>query len=239
MSSRKNNLLAYQNITAAAMNQDITSDVTNVQFLDNIAIQLNFSGNPTGTFAVEMSIDYAQDFQGNVTNAGNWIALSLNPPPVASGSADSIYLDLNQLAGPWIRVSYTNTMLESADITAVADVAGSLNNKYFLINGADGTNWYVWYDDGAGVDPAIVGRTGIQVVYADNDSANTIATLTRAALASCTSITSIGGATSHITFTQDLAGTGSIADGTAATGFTFSYTANTGVLNGYISGKMI
>lgn len=90
----------------------ITSSVSNIQNLDNIGIQLNFTGTPNGTFFVQVSADYAQQVMGGVavvTNAGNWITVTLPTTPVASGSANQIYIDLNQLSAPWIRVQYTNT----------------------------------------------------------------------------------------------------------------------------------
>jgi hypothetical protein len=87
---------------------NLTSAVTNIEFLDNIGVQFNFTGTPTGTFQVQVSADYSQDQQGNVLNAGNWIGL-LSVLPTASGSADSAYVDLNQLSAPWIRAIYTRT----------------------------------------------------------------------------------------------------------------------------------
>lgn len=108
--ARKNNLLKFQTITAGNMaSATLTSAVTNIQWLDNIGYQFNFSGSPVGTFAIQVSADYAQDDSGNVTNAGNWIAVSLPTPAVASGSAGSLYIDLNQLSAPWIRAVYTKT----------------------------------------------------------------------------------------------------------------------------------
>ena len=107
--SRKNNILKFQTITAASMGAGVTSAVTNIEYMDNIGIQLGFTGTPTGTFAVQVSADYAQDQFGNVSNAGNWVALTLSPSPAASGSGDNIYIDLNQLSAPWVRVVYTRT----------------------------------------------------------------------------------------------------------------------------------
>lgn len=107
MSSTKNVLRKWDAIVAGDMSGNITSPVTNVQFLDNISIQLNFTGTPTGTFDVEVSVNHEQDSQGVVTESGNWVALPLNPAPVASGSADQIIIDLNQISQPWIRVVYT------------------------------------------------------------------------------------------------------------------------------------
>lgn len=87
----------------------LTSSVVDISTLDNIGVQMNFTGTPTGTFAVEVSADYRQDFLGNVLVVGNWIPVALSTPPVASGSAGNIYVDLLPLSAPYLRVQYTNT----------------------------------------------------------------------------------------------------------------------------------
>lgn len=111
MSGRKNRLVKYQNITSGDMASSITSAITNIEGLDNIGIQLNWSGSsPVGTFAVQVSADYAQDFLGNVTNTGNWSAISISPSVAATGAAsDTAYIAIQQLAAPWLRVVYTRT----------------------------------------------------------------------------------------------------------------------------------
>ena len=72
-----------------------------------------------------------------------------------------------------------------AEITAVtceADVAGSLNSKYWLCSSIN-ADYYVWYDiNAAGVDPAIAGKTGIKVSAATDATANAIATATAIAI---------------------------------------------------------
>lgn len=103
----KKSLLNFKNIIFGDMSGNVTSAISNIQFLDNIGFQLHFTGTPTGTFSVEISANYAQDSQGVVTNVGNWVALNLSSSPAASGAAGDIYLDLNQLSAPWIRVKYT------------------------------------------------------------------------------------------------------------------------------------
>lgn len=107
MSGRKNSLKRYQNIINGNMAGSISSAVTNIEFLDNIGLQLNFIGTPTGTFSVLVSMDYAEDNNRNVTNAGNWIPLTFSTAPQATGAPGNIYLDLNQLSAPWIQVQYT------------------------------------------------------------------------------------------------------------------------------------
>lgn len=107
--SRKSNLQSFKTFASVSMSTSVTSSATNIAYLDNIGVQFNFSGAPVGTFQVQVSADYQQDTQGNVTNPGNWTALTLSPSPAASGSPSSIYIDLNQLSAPWIRTSYTTT----------------------------------------------------------------------------------------------------------------------------------
>lgn len=110
MSSRKNALFPFSIITDGDMSlASITSLVTGIQYLDNIAIELSFTGTPTGTFQVQGSLSYERDAQGNVTNAGQWTPLNLPQSPVASGASGVILIDLNQLSFPYIRVVYTRT----------------------------------------------------------------------------------------------------------------------------------
>jgi len=86
-----------------------------------------------------------------------------------------------------INATYTITALGPAsgaqavtDITTVDDVTGSLNNKYFMLYSPNAA-YYVWYSDGTGADPA-PGGIAIPVVYTQNDTAATIASLTQAAI---------------------------------------------------------
>jgi hypothetical protein len=108
--STKRKLSPYQIITSGDMSQaSITSTPTNIQYLDNVGIQLTWTGAPVGTFSIQISSDYQRDAQGNVTNAGNWVTLPLSPAITASGSADTAYIDMTQLSAPWVRVLYTKT----------------------------------------------------------------------------------------------------------------------------------
>lgn len=109
MASTKNVLSPHQIVTSGDMSGNITSDPTNIQFLDNVSMQLNFTGTPTGTFTVQGSLDYQQTSPFAKAAIGNWIDLTLSPSPAATGSASQILLDLNQLSFPWIRVKYTRS----------------------------------------------------------------------------------------------------------------------------------
>jgi len=92
----------------------LTSAVTAIEFLDNIGYQINFTGSPVGTFSVQISADYDQDQNGNVINAGQWITVPVQQNgtsytliPTSLGSP--MFLDLNQLSAPFIRLIYTKT----------------------------------------------------------------------------------------------------------------------------------
>lgn len=181
-----------------------------------------------GTFKLQ-----ASNTPGNVqsnTVAANWVDIPNQSATISAGG--SALLTIANMAYRWIRAVYTTTanFKQVQTVATVADVAGSLNSTYFLVSSINAIthlqkNFYVWYDDGAGVDPAVPGKTGVQVVYADDDSANTIATLTRAALNALTNDFVVTGATNQVIITLLSAGPVTVAaDGTAATGFGFTNT---------------
>lgn len=94
---------------AASMATSLTSPVVEIRNQDNVGIQLHWTGAPVGDFDFQISSDHAQDSQGNVTNAGNWVSLPLSPAISAAGSADDAYIDLNQMSAMYCRVVYTRT----------------------------------------------------------------------------------------------------------------------------------
>jgi hypothetical protein len=70
--------------------------------------------------------------------------------------------------------SFITGQQEITEITTVADVANSLNSKYFLIDSVE-NSFYVYFETTTAVDPAIPGRTGIKVTISTGASANTVA----------------------------------------------------------------
>lgn len=68
---------------------------------------------------------------------------------------------------------YRGTAPTKTTIQALPDVAGSLQNKYFLIySGYDNQKYHVWFNvDGAGVNPAPANSISIQVAINSNDTA--------------------------------------------------------------------
>lgn len=119
MSKNKNTLKQFNTISAGDMSTaSITSAVTDIRFLDDIGIQFTWTSSPVGTFAIQVSADYNQDYLGNVETTGNWVPVTLTywngstfitdtSLPTSVGSP--IYVDLALLSSPWIRVVYTKT----------------------------------------------------------------------------------------------------------------------------------
>lgn len=182
------------------------------------------AGTATGSLKLQVSNDQA--VAGNLaTNyaPANWSDL---------GAATSITTAGLTLISPvdmcyrWLRATYADNFFRINTVTTVADTAGSLNSKYFLFNSVT-VAYYVWFDNGAGVDPAIAGRTGVHVTYTNGDSANTIGGLLRAALGNPADYT-VSGANNQAIITNDAVGASAAAvDGAAATGFTFAFTQPT------------
>lgn len=108
----KSVLLKYHLIDAESMGADITSAVTDIRFMDNIAIQINFTtSDAVGTFYVQGSVDHnVQDPMNSVESpSGNWVDLDLSPTPTAASANDNILINLTQMSFPFIRVFYDRT----------------------------------------------------------------------------------------------------------------------------------
>jgi hypothetical protein len=69
-------------------------------------------------------------------------------------------------------------------ITCAADVADSLDGKYFFIYTPAGAKYHVWFNTsgGSAVNPAPAGSTAVEVALTTGDSASAVATAVAAAL---------------------------------------------------------
>ena len=103
---RKNVLQGAHTVQAQSMSATFTSPYTNIQYLDNLMIQISYTGTPAGTFAIEGSNDYNPNISPDASHWGN---LPLSGTPTAVGSADTIDIQMTQLACSWIRLVYTRT----------------------------------------------------------------------------------------------------------------------------------
>lgn len=134
---------------------------------------------------------------------------------------------------------------EQSSIVCVADVAESLENKWFGLEASNGTKYYAWYTvtgGAAAVDPAIAGRTALPITIAPNATAAAVATATAAA------IDAVGGGLLFESSAVDdkvyitnigAADVEKVFDGTAPTGFTFNQCQQGGYLDcGLIDGNV-
>lgn len=92
-------------LTAGSMTgtTTLTSSVVDIRWFDNVGIQCNWTGTPTGTFYIDVSLDYTAG-----QNAGNWTTIPVVPGPAPAGAAGTAYVDVIQTAAAYIRLRYTN-----------------------------------------------------------------------------------------------------------------------------------
>ncbi len=76
----------------------LTSDPTNIANLDNVGLQIAWTGTAVGTLSVKCSID-------NVTYSDLTFSPLLAQPV---GVAGGYLISLNQLPFPWIKLVYVN-----------------------------------------------------------------------------------------------------------------------------------
>lgn len=128
------------------------------------------------SFAVQKKMDI---------NSMRIIGNRLNELSLA-GKLNAIAKATLKLIGKEANESIGGRSAEKITILCVADVAGSLNNKYFLLN-TPTTEYYVWYNiNSAGSDPLLPGKTAIPITGATGATAATLATALKNALAALT-----------------------------------------------------
>lgn len=147
---------------------------------------------------------------------------------------------LNEKVEPMM-ATFGESVMQSENITVVADVASSLNNKYFLFYTTGGVKHYAWFNVGsAGTDPAVSGGTGNVVAISANATAATVATALAAVLTAVSGFDATAdGAVVNLVATT--AGYAKAAhEGAAPTGFTFevNYYGDTAVDLGYTDGDI-
>jgi hypothetical protein len=117
---------------------------------------------PSSVYSLKISVDgsTAYEFIVNSQSSGEWKITDI---------ADQIN-------------SATIGLPEISKAITVADVAGSLNNKYFTFFDGVSDQYYIWYNvSGGGTDPAPAG-TGIEVAISTGATADTVATETASAV---------------------------------------------------------
>lgn len=213
------------NILSAADNQNTNGTAINSNQLVSASFQAIFGDTQAaGTLKLQASNDYelSPSF-----SPSNWTDIPNQSASITSGV--SALLTIASMSYQWIRAVYTTTATGAQTVHPVADVAGSLNSKYFLLQDeASAHLYYVWINvNSAGVDPAIAGRTGVPIAVATGATAGTIGTAIASAVAALNGSASFStSGTTTVTITNLTAGPFvPITDGAAPTGFTFAVTA--------------
>lgn len=121
---------------------------------------------------------------------------------------------------------------ETTTITTITDTTVSLQSKYWL-QSTTTTDYYIWYNvGGGGVDPAIVGKTGIEVSLVAGSSASAVASATAAVLNAYNSGTVFSTAVTGATLTVTSVVAGDIVIGDDPTAGTTGWVAPTVTTNG-------
>jgi hypothetical protein len=116
--ARKNTHLHTMKVAGSAalnMAADITTDVTNVQYLDNIGIQIAWSGTaPVGEISIQVSNDYDAKL-----GIGTWTELDFGLPILITGNSGDHLININQVPFVALRLFYdsgsgTGTMTATA-----------------------------------------------------------------------------------------------------------------------------
>lgn len=221
------------NVLSGSDNQTVNGNAVDSNQLVSASFQAYFGdAQATGTFKLQASNDICNDrYQAGIGQTAfaptHWTDIPSQTTNVTSGA--SALLTVANMAYRWVRAVWTPTAAGVQTIGVVADVAGSLNNKYFLLQDANNAHlYYVWINvDSTGVDPMIAGRTGVPIAIAAGDSAAAIGALITTAIAALNSTNSFtASGTSTVTVTNKVAGPFvPMTDGAAHTGFTFSVTS--------------
>lgn len=186
--------------------------------------------NPAAGYAlVELEYNYTRNYGG-----------PLNIIAPLTGSNLAINASALTLGLPYVIVSVGHGAAGSATIQPVADVAGNLASKYFLLYDNYGNTFAIWFSvSGVGVRPSLgpaaadgaIGLHYVQQSIVTGDTAATIGAdlvITIAALQSgisgVFSFTAAGTTTVTVTSTQNLPLSGPPADGVSPlnTGFAFA-----------------
>ncbi len=231
------------------------SQASNAQWATDI-VRASFQAVVTGSgaagsFQAQASNDKAFGAPPNQFVPTNWSNLGSS---VAVAAAGIFFIPAIECSYEYLRLIYTSTAtgvetvapiadtgsFQAQTVSTVADVAGNLNSTWFNLSSINlvtklQKDFYVWLDNGTGVDPLVAGRTGIQVTYTNGDTADALATAIRAALNALTNDFTATGATNAVITHSKAAGPVTVAsDGTAPTTFTFG-SATLGVVSNLIN----
>ena len=127
--------------------------------------------NKNSQYDAALIVKEVHDFYGQFIRTGD--AKSLVPNYF---SHFSVQYNVNNL--PSIVEYYRGITSHITSVGCLADVSGSLNNKYLILRKVpDNTLFHLWFNvNGAGMDPSPINSTGIEISLNTNDSAQIVAT---------------------------------------------------------------
>jgi hypothetical protein len=107
-------------ITGQSMAASFNGTPTNIQFFNDVGIQLAWTGsNPIGTIGVQVSNDYDPHFPAG---PATWTPIQSSPgTPITvtpGGSAGNAYFNLDGLAAAYVQVTYTTAGGSSGALTS-------------------------------------------------------------------------------------------------------------------------
>ena len=206
---------------------------------------LNFDNAPSACSVYEFSV-YASKEQYDAGKQPlirrhrtvTWCGAEDPLNSAAINAAGAAVSDGNYYAGIYSSI-YAKAVSATAavhEVTAVADVAGSLNNQSFSFYNQAGEMFAVWFNvDGNGSAPA--GGTLFEVAIAANSSAEVVASGIRGAIAA--SGITVSGTGASVILTQDNTGM-VVSPEPNATGFTISETvAGYAAISEYAGGTLV
>lgn len=151
----------------------------------------------------------------------------------ATGSADQLlttdeYADITAAVATYSASNTPITVSHTAQVATIQTLAKAsiTASSYFLLNSAEGGSaYYVWLNTtGSDVDPAITGRTGVEVDISADTTADEVASRLDTSLNALSDFSS-SVSTDTVTLTWDEAGVAiDPTDGAVTTGFTFTVT---------------
>lgn len=104
----KNTLSPVLIMDAVSLAADAESSVVKIQRLDNVGMQIDLTGSPTGSFQAQISNNASWNPDGSLRDAGTWINVG-TAATVTAGSPDPIFIDLNQMSAKAVKLVYTRT----------------------------------------------------------------------------------------------------------------------------------
>lgn len=146
------------------------------------------------------------------------------------GTTNGVVISYDNMAS--VIIYTASGAAEVTTITTITDTTVSLQSKSWLLS-STAVNYYVWYNvGGGGVDPALVGKTGIEVSLVAGSTASAVASATAAVLNAYNNGTVFSTAVTGSTITVTAVVAGDILIGNDPTAGTTGWVAPTVSTNG-------